>query len=304
MNLAGAPDRARGLSAGSSKAAARLYNDVEAELSLGNYTEEDSEAGESALSILEERFPGVRSSAREVTDPPALSRGGKRELDRDASMPGAAYPVVRPPADDEDDEDGTGGGGGQTARPPRRRPSTRDASRRSASSGGVRRSSSGGRDIVERAAGFSGDDVADAVIGGLRFLLVAGVVYQVLQPKGSTAFSGVLGMVGNAVRDLVAPIDPLARVGAGVPQGQGRTQYQTPSGAVFSDTFDTATGPAPFAPPTNLPGSAGVGEFDTPGGTAPFKPPSNLPGAILVNPARVTAPTWPTNFNVQLPSIF
>lgn len=59
--------------------APRIYNNIEAELSLSSaYTEEQSDQAEEALALLEERFPGVHRQARDVTAPPSLSRGASR----------------------------------------------------------------------------------------------------------------------------------------------------------------------------------------------------------------------------------
>jgi hypothetical protein len=56
------------------KSAARLYNDIEFELALGEPSDRLEDACERALALLENRFPGVRDAAREIEDPPSLSR--------------------------------------------------------------------------------------------------------------------------------------------------------------------------------------------------------------------------------------
>ena len=56
------------------KSAARLYNEIEYELALGEPDERLEAAGEQALTLLENRFPGVRNAAREIVEPPNLSR--------------------------------------------------------------------------------------------------------------------------------------------------------------------------------------------------------------------------------------
>ena len=56
------------------KSAARLYNEIEYELALGEPSDPLEAAGEQALALLEGRFPGVREAAREIEQPPSLSR--------------------------------------------------------------------------------------------------------------------------------------------------------------------------------------------------------------------------------------
>lgn len=56
------------------KSAARLYNDIEYELALGEPSDRLETIGEHALTLLEERFPGVQEAARQIEQPPSLSR--------------------------------------------------------------------------------------------------------------------------------------------------------------------------------------------------------------------------------------
>jgi hypothetical protein len=79
------------------KAAARLYNDIEQELALGEYTEDQADEAERALAVLEERFADVRAQSRNVTEPPRISHSAKRRLndsagdaDADESRPAPA----------------------------------------------------------------------------------------------------------------------------------------------------------------------------------------------------------------------
>jgi hypothetical protein len=72
MNLERASERA--YSVRGHKSAARLYNDIEYELALGEPGPRLETAGERALAHLEERFPDVRDAARQVEAPPSLSR--------------------------------------------------------------------------------------------------------------------------------------------------------------------------------------------------------------------------------------
>jgi hypothetical protein len=62
------------------KSAARLYNEIEYELALGEPDGDLERAGEQALQLLEDRFPGVRDAAREIDEPPSLSRRASAAL--------------------------------------------------------------------------------------------------------------------------------------------------------------------------------------------------------------------------------
>jgi hypothetical protein len=72
MNLERASERAH--IARGRKSAARLYNDIEYELALGEPDDRLESAGEQALALLEDRFPGVQEAARQIEEPPSLSR--------------------------------------------------------------------------------------------------------------------------------------------------------------------------------------------------------------------------------------
>jgi hypothetical protein len=72
MNLERASERA--YSVHGPKTAARLYNDIEYELALGEPEPRLETAGEHALAHLENRFPGIREAARQIEEPPSLSR--------------------------------------------------------------------------------------------------------------------------------------------------------------------------------------------------------------------------------------
>jgi hypothetical protein len=62
------------------KSAARVYNNIEYELALGEPEAHLERAGEQALALLEARFPGVRDAARAVEEPPSLSRRASKAL--------------------------------------------------------------------------------------------------------------------------------------------------------------------------------------------------------------------------------
>lgn len=80
MNLATAPDRAQ---RATRKGAATLHHHVSYELAYGtHHDQQHRERGERALSILEDRFPGIAEEAANVTDPPQLSTRAKAEFER------------------------------------------------------------------------------------------------------------------------------------------------------------------------------------------------------------------------------
>jgi hypothetical protein len=275
VNLSSAPEKAQAVR--SPAAAARLYNSIEQELEHGLYDEDESAAGESALSDLESRFEGVRGRAHDVTDAPALSHSAKKNLAASSSEP--ALPDREGP-DPETDED--------RAPRPRASSSRRSSSRPNRS--GSRSSSRGrrGGPSFEDVAGFSGGDITDTVLTGLRWLLVAGVVYQALQPKGAAAFSGVLGGIGKGISLIVDPVDPLAG-GSKIEQGFAAAQKAVSDAAAANpNVMDTPTGVAPYVPPTF---GAPQGTFDTPGGVAPYQPPPGIP--------VTKQPAW----SLQLPTL-
>lgn len=61
------------------KRAARLYNDIEYELALGDPSRRQEQDGEHALELLERRFPDVREAARDVDRPPSMSRRASQQ---------------------------------------------------------------------------------------------------------------------------------------------------------------------------------------------------------------------------------
>lgn len=93
MNLEGACERARTVRG--PKGAARLYNDIEYELALGEPSDVLEDAGERALALLEGRFRGVREAAREIEQPPSLSRQASDALYRMGRIRRPRPPVHR-----------------------------------------------------------------------------------------------------------------------------------------------------------------------------------------------------------------
>jgi hypothetical protein len=80
------------------RSAARLYNDIEYELALGEPEERLERAGEQALALLQDRFPGVRDAARKIEDPPCLSRRAGEALHgiSRATQRAQPHPLERP----------------------------------------------------------------------------------------------------------------------------------------------------------------------------------------------------------------
>jgi hypothetical protein len=93
MNLQRAITRASAVAG--PKGAARLYNDIEYELALGEPSQPLEDAGEQALALLEGRFPGVREAARDIEQPPRLSRQAGDALYDITRTPRPCRPVRR-----------------------------------------------------------------------------------------------------------------------------------------------------------------------------------------------------------------
>ena len=279
MKLAGSLERAQAIGPGQSAKARDMHYDLENELEHGLYNEDEADEGEAAIAHLEANHPGVREASRGLTRPPALSRSAKRSIDG---------PEEDERQDDEEEDE-------PELPTPRRRSSP------SRSSGGGRRSGGGGgRRSLERAAGFSGDDVSGAVIRGLQLLLAAGIAYQVLQPKGSGALSSVLGTIGGGVRAFIEPVDPLGSSASTVEQAYQQVQKNNAAAAAANpNVVDTPTGTAPYDPGSLNLGGGAAGNFDTPGGLAPYKPPTNIPGLKIVGGGR--GPTSP--LQITLPNL-
>jgi hypothetical protein len=177
------------------KSAARLYNDLEYELAFSD-NEEDYERGERALRELEQRFPGIERQAREITDPPKLSRragenlhGGRqhhaplqakpRRQAQAAARAGAGSPLAR-----------------ATTIHARRRSTAGWAGRRFQQTG-IPGASESAAQLTMRTIGW---------IAGLSFL------YLILQPRGSNAVSSFFSTATTAFRGFASPnVDPLQK---------------------------------------------------------------------------------------------
>ena len=94
MNLENVVERVEKITA--PKEAAKTYNDIEMEMALSVDSEEVYEECETALKILADRFPDIENEARQVTDPPSLSRSGWSNLRRSDPDP------LPPPDEDEE----------------------------------------------------------------------------------------------------------------------------------------------------------------------------------------------------------
>jgi hypothetical protein len=95
MNLERASERA--YSVRGPKSAARLYNDIEYELALGEPDNRLENLGEQALALLENRFPGVQEAARQIDEPPSLSRQAGDALHRVRQRTPQPRPTARRP---------------------------------------------------------------------------------------------------------------------------------------------------------------------------------------------------------------
>jgi hypothetical protein len=91
MNLARANQRAATIRG--SKSAARLYNEIEYELALGEPDDHLESVGEQALALSEQRFPRVRQAAREIEEPPNLSRRACSALHGTSHAPRSYVPA-------------------------------------------------------------------------------------------------------------------------------------------------------------------------------------------------------------------
>jgi hypothetical protein len=209
--------------------AARHYADVDTELGLGDYTEDQAEQGEEALRVLEERYPGIRQHSHDKVagggHTPRLSRRAKRNLDqptpsaRRGSHPRTGSTRRPPPA---------------PTRRPARRPSTPSWGRGAWQATGIPSTTMSASQMAMRTLGG---------IAGLSFL------YLLLSPRGSRAVSLTGSGLTHSLQALVDPaVDPF-RVGS-------LTKAAAPAAAA------PARAPAPsrtINPATGLPhGAAGA----------------------------------------------
>jgi hypothetical protein len=197
MNLDRATERAQ--SVRGPKEAARLYNDIEAELGLGDYTEEQATNGEHALSVLEERYPGVRQAAHDIETPPAISRSANENLRSDNGHKPAL--AARTPAE---------------RRAEQRAPSTprRRLSRATAIHARPRRRSGGGGGLFTRRASSATVTTGQLIISGVEGIVGLVLLGLLVSPKGSEAFTGGAGLIGRLLERIANPFaDPLAGIG-------------------------------------------------------------------------------------------
>lgn len=264
MNLDAAERHAQTVSG--DRAAARLYADIESELSLGDASEEQDAAGERALSILEGRFPGVRQASHDVVayggHVPRLSRAAKHNLDA---------------GDDVVEHEGRR----RRASPARPRASSTSSTsptsaRTSSTSARSTRTSSGFG--VSDLTGVRSSDVSSAVLSTARWLLAAGVVYQVLAPRGSGAFSTILNTLGRGLTRFVEPVDPLGHAsssqGAQAAPAQGQPGFGLSTVAQQVQSAAAAAGSAAAAKFSQSPARQGqpvTHPLGAPGQTAPVE---------------------------------
>ena len=209
-NLKTAPKRAADLSHPKSrKHAARLYNDVEHELALGEPTPEDEAAGESALRILEGHHPGIKDEARDVEAPPSLSQRANRNI-HDGGRQRRNVPSSRPSTRGETQE-GPRKGPARAPAPVRRRA----VSSARAAAGGtrhVRRYADRGTELVTGDTATSWGGLAlNVVLGGV----ILSLFYLVLTKAKGTAklMTGATNVVHAVVSPTVDPLNP-TKIGA------------------------------------------------------------------------------------------
>lgn len=196
MNLASAPNKAR--SVAGVKTPARLYNEIEHELELGaGGSQDDYEAGEEALQILRNRFPDVERRARDITEPPKLSR---KAADR---LAGEGEKLRR-----EEQRRPIPGGPRQRGETHTRRPQGR-TTRRAAGRRRYRSSSGtylGQTGLPQRAQTAS--QMIFWTIGGIVSLVLLGML---VSDRGSGAITAGEGLLGKALNTVGNPaVDPLA----------------------------------------------------------------------------------------------
>jgi hypothetical protein len=251
--------------------AARMYADVDTELGLGDYTEDQAGQGEQALAILEQRYPGVRSRSHEKVEAghlPQLSRSAKDKL-----AAGDDEPVL----------------GAQTKREhaARKRRPNRTVRQRFGSATTIharpRRRSSSLTRTVYRGTGAQGanESISQLLLKSLGGLAGLSFAYLLLSPRGVSAVQFGSNGVEDVLNALISPgVDPLRATKTAIENsGFAGTQKATSSAAAANpNVFDTPTGTAPYTPPTF--GNPAGGTFDTPGGVAPFKPPTRLAGGL------------------------
>jgi hypothetical protein len=173
--------------------AARHYANVDTELGLGNYTEDQAAQGEEALSVLEQRFPGVRQRSHDKVagggHTPELSRRAKHNLD-------GPEPRKR-----EEPHPRAG-----TRRPSPAAPGRRPARSRSRSWG-----SNAWQQTGIPSTTLSASQLAMRTLGGIAGL---SFLYLLLSPRGSRAVSLTGSGITHSLQALVNPaVDPF-RVGS------------------------------------------------------------------------------------------
>lgn len=179
MNLATAPDRAH---RATRSGGVRLHHNVSYELAYGTHHDrQHRERGERALTILEDRFPGIAEEAADITDPPQLSRQAQTELEREQG----------------DREDG--GGDRRAGRQARQQGGRRRGAVRS-----TRQAAGRSLSLADSASGGWGTTIGDA------FVWAAGLsIFYLLITKAAAAGKFALG-VTNIARAIVSPhVDPL-----------------------------------------------------------------------------------------------
>ena len=184
--------------------AARLYADIDTELGLGEYTEDQADTGERALRHLEENYPGVRSNSFAKVENghlPNLSRSAKGNLDREAGEPREESENAHPKEE----------GWGPELERDRRRRRAANRTRVTRARSQPRRARRVGRTIYQgtRAAGAV-ESTTQLILKALGGLAGISFLYLLLQPKGVAAIQTGAGGVNHALSALISPsVDPL-----------------------------------------------------------------------------------------------
>ena len=183
------------------KGAARLYADIEYELAMGDGTPEQDQAGESALAVLEEHYPGIKKAADDVVENGHIPRMSRKAKDR----------ALGPKTATEGGEHDRAGGGVVTPTKPAAVPrSARQVVQRAR----VTRSRprNGGRAVrtvayqVDNATGGWGSVAAMFLVGGV----LLSILLLTLRNASSVAKveTGVNSVIGWIINPAIDPLRP------------------------------------------------------------------------------------------------
>lgn len=204
MNLHAAPAHAR--EARGPRAAAKLYADIEYELAMGDPTPAQEQDGEQALRMLSARWPGVKQQSDDVVEnghTPRMSRRANNNMW----------------AGGQSGHEGRQHGHGNDQTRPSAHARKRVASNRRRRSLRSSSGAGGGRHVPPRAAqtlwqgsGLSAgaDSISLTVMKGLGLVIGLSLLYLVVKPGGSRAFTAATNTGSNLLHAFISPnVDPL-----------------------------------------------------------------------------------------------